>query len=59
MVSRRTKELSFDFARLYGQLPAGDYVLSLQIVDLYDEEKAHLLMRNYHDEQWYDIEFTI
>lgn len=54
-----TTELSFDFARLYGQLPAGDYVLSLQIVDLYDEEDVHPLMRNYHDEQWYDIEFTI
>jgi len=54
-----TKELSFDFAGLYGQLPTGDYVLSLQIVDLYDEEDVHPLMRNYHDEQWYDIEFTI
>ncbi len=54
-----TKELSYDFARLYGQLPAGDYVLSLQIVDLYDEGEVHPLMRNYHDEQWYDIEFTI
>ncbi len=54
-----TKKLSFDFGQLYGKLPAGDYVLSLQIVDLYDEEDVHPLMRNYHDEQWYHIEFTI
>lgn len=54
-----TKELSFDLTQLYGQLPAGDYVLSLQIVDLYDEEEVSPLLRNYYDEQWYDMEFAI
>lgn len=53
------KELSFDFGRLYGELPAGDYVLSLKIVDLYHEEDVPPLARNYHDEQWYNIEFSI
>lgn len=54
-----TREMSFDFLQLFGQLTAGDYVISLQIVDCYDEEKVPPLMRNFHDEQWYDIEFTI
>ena len=53
------KELTFNFARLYGELPAGDYVISLQIVDWYNEEEVPPLVRNYHDQQWYDIEFTI
>lgn len=54
-----TKEVSFDFLRLFGKLTAGDYVISLQIVDWYEEEEVPPLMRNFHDEQWYDIEFTI
>lgn len=54
-----TTDLSFDFAGQYGKLPAGDYVLSLQIVDWYNEEDVPPLTRNYHDEQWYDMEFTI
>lgn len=54
-----TKELSYNFTRLYGELPAGDYEIVLQIVDCYNEEEVHPLMRNYRDDQWYDIEFTI
>ncbi len=54
-----TKELVFDFSQLYGQLCTGDYVLHLQILDLYNEDDVHTLMRNYYDEQWYEITFTI
>lgn len=42
-----------------GELPAGDYRIDLQIVDCYNEEEVHPLMRNYRDDQWYSIEFTI
>lgn len=52
-------ELSFDFVGLFGTLPAGDYELVLQIVDLYDEEDVPPLSRNFYDEQWYSIEFSI
>lgn len=52
-------ELFFDFSLLYGQLHAGDYVIHLQIVDLYKDEDMHPLMRNYYDMQWYEISFTI
>ena len=52
-------ELSFDFTRLFGTLPAGDYELVLQIVDLYDEADIPPLSRNFYDEQWYSIDFSI
>lgn len=54
-----TTELIFDFAYLYGDLVAGDYVLSLQVVDCYHEDEVPPLTRNYYDQQWYDIEFTL
>lgn len=52
-------ELSFDFTQAYGELPAGDYVMGLQLVDCYAPEDVPSLMRNFHDAQWYDIEFSI
>lgn len=59
LVMEGTTELSVDFAELYGDLPAGDYVLALEIIDSYDKEKVPSLMRKYHDSQWYYLEFTI
>ena len=59
LVMEGTTELSVDFAALYGDLPAGDYVLALEIIDSYDKEKVPSLMRKYHDSQWYYLEFTI
>ena len=54
-----TTEMSFIFSHLYGQLYAGDYIIDLKIVDRYNEEDLHPLMRNFYDAQWYQIEFTI
>ena len=59
LVMEGTTELSVDFSALYGDLPAGDYVLALEIIDSYDKEKVPSLMRKYHDSQWYYLEFTI
>lgn len=52
-------ELVVDFTELYGQLEAGEYVLSLDIQDQYNEEDVHPLMRNYHDRQVYQFPFTV
>lgn len=52
-------ELSFDFTQIYGVLPAGEYVLALQVVDCYNPSDVPPLMRNYQDAQWYDIAFSI
>lgn len=54
-----TKEVSFDFTQVYGELPAGEYVINLQIIDFYNVEEVPSLMRNFHDEQWYVIDFSI
>lgn len=54
-----TSSLFFDFAEPFGSLPAGDYRLTVEIADHYNEAEVHPLMRNYRDVQWYTIEFTI
>ena len=52
-------EISFDFEKTYGVLPAGDYELTLQVADRYDKNALSALTRKYHDTQWYSIAFTI
>ena len=52
-------ELSFDFEKIYGALPAGDYELTLQVADRYEKNALSALTRKYHDTQWYSIAFTI
>lgn len=54
-----TSSLFFDFAEPFGSLPAGDYRLTVEIADHYNEAEVHPLMHNYRDVQWYTIEFTI
>lgn len=54
-----TTQLFFDFVEPFGSLPAGDYTLTVEIADHYDETEVHPLTRNYQDIQWYCIEFTI
>ena len=54
-----TTELSFDFTQIYGALPAGDYELTFQMVDCYNPSEVPPLMRNFHDNQWYSIGFSI
>ena len=54
-----TTELSFNFEEMYGELQSGDYEISLEVVDWYNKEAVHPLLRNYYDVQWYAIEFTI
>lgn len=54
-----TTQLFFDFVEPFGSLAAGDYILTVEIVDHYDESEVHPLMRNYRDIQWYSIGFTI
>lgn len=52
-------EISFDFEKTYGVLPAGDYALDFQIADRYEKNALSALTRKYHDTQWYSIAFTI
>lgn len=54
-----TTDIFIDFSHLYGELSAGGYVLYLAIEDQYSKEDLHPLMRNFHDEQFFGIGFTI
>lgn len=55
-----TKELTYDLEAMFGRLTAGEYEISLKIVDCYDEADVPPLSRNFYDVQWYTVkEFTI
>ena len=50
-------ELTLDWAETGGALSAGDYVLQLQVWDIYDQ--CHPLIVKYNEFQEYDIPFTV
>lgn len=55
-----TKELTYDLEAMFGRLTAGEYKISLKIVDCYDEADVPPLSRNFYDVQWYTVkEFTV
>lgn len=54
-----TCENTIDWTGVYGELPAGNYILRLGVKDFYDEEQMHPLMKNFYDHQYYDFPFTI
>lgn len=54
-----TTELSISFLHQYGELSAGEYVLYFIVKDEYSEDMQHSLMRNYYDEQFFAVPFTI
>lgn len=49
--------ITFNWEADRGKLPAGDYSLAFDVVDIYDEIPP--LMRNYTDQQTYRVEFTV
>ena len=55
-----TKELTYDLEAMFGRLTAGEYKISLNIVDCYAEADVPPLSRNFYDVQWYTVkEFTV
>lgn len=55
-----TKEITYDLEAMFGRLTAGEYKISLKIVDCYDEADVPPLSRNFYDVQWYTVgEFTV
>ena len=52
-------EISIDLSSMYGELPSGNYALYFLIRDDYSEDMVHPLMRNYYDQQFFGIPFTI
>lgn len=50
-------ELTLDWSETRGALPAGDYILELQIWDIYDQ--CHPLIVKYNEFQEYAVSFTV
>lgn len=50
---------TLDWTEAYGELPPGKYRVTLNILDHFDESQVHPLMQDFHDWQFYDVEFTI
>lgn len=54
-----TTTFTLDWTEDYGELSGGEYRLSLNIRDHFDESQVHSLMQDFHDWQVYDVKFTI
>lgn len=50
---------TLDWTEDYGELSGGEYSVSLNIRDHFDESQVHSLMQDFHDWQVYDVKFTI
>lgn len=52
-------QITIDLASCYGELPAGNYIVYLSIEDHYNQADVHPLMKNYYDEQLFDVPFSL
>lgn len=59
VLQRNTEtEFTLDWTEIYGPLPAGDYVLTLKVSDVFDPQNRQLLSK-FETRQTYVIPFTI
>lgn len=59
LLSNNCTEITIDWTQDYGELPAGEYQLILDIYDIFEESQVHPLMEDFHDRQVYTHSFTI
>ena len=52
-------EITVSWEDIYGRLESGSYRFGLELVDLYDPDTVHPLMKNFYDAQVYFIDFTV
>lgn len=57
--SNSSSSFSLSWYELFGEIPAGDYILMLNAEDHYADSDLHPLMRNYADTQSYNIYFSV
>ena len=50
---------TLDWTEEYGPLPSGEYRVSLNVLDHFDESQVHPLMQDFHDWQIYDVMITV
>lgn len=54
-----TTQIAIDWTDVYGELPSGDYLISLWIYDRFTKSQVHPLMDDFHDWWLYSVTFTI
>lgn len=54
-----TTDFSIDWKDAFGELPKGDYAIRLTLEDVYDPADIHPLIRKYHDQQFYEVKFSV
>lgn len=60
IISRGTvSEITLDWTDIYGELPPGDYLISLKVRDVYDSADTHPLMSKFETRQSYTVPFVI
>ncbi len=60
IISRDTvSEITLDWTDIYGELPPGDYLMSLRVRDAYDPADTHPIMSKFESRQSYAIPFTL
>lgn len=60
IISRDTvSEITLDWTDIYGELPPGDYWMSLRVRDAYDPADTHPIMSKFESRQSYAIPFTL
>lgn len=52
-------EITLDWTDIYGELPPGDYLMSLRVRDAYDPTDTHPVMSKFESRQSYTIPFVI
>lgn len=52
-------EITLDWTDIYGELPPGDYLMSLRVRDAYDPADTHPVMSKFESRQSYAIPFVI
>lgn len=59
VLQNQESEISLDWTALYGELPSGTYAIRMRIHDFFSPSAVNSMMKNFTDEQPYQIDFTI
>lgn len=54
-----TSQCTLDWSDLCGELSMGEYLISVEVYDFFDESQVHPLMQDFHRSQYYGVHFEI
>lgn len=59
VLQNQESEISLDWTALYGELPSGTYAIRILIHDFFPRSAVNSMMKDFTDEQPYQINFTL